>query len=136
MAAAFDVLAARPEVDEDRLGLIGRSFGGYYATRAAAFEKRVKGLVVFGALFEAVDLYDDYPTIRFQLQWLTGGTSPEETRERLKNFSLKSMTKELEKILDKRVPELPTEVKLQLPKLQKVGSTQPSKIKLPKLKKV
>ena len=46
------------------------------------------------------------------------------------------MTKELEKILDKHVPELPTEVKLQLPKLQKVGSTQPSKIKLPKLKKV
>ena len=91
VAAAFDVLAARPEVDEDRLGLIGRSFGGYYATRAAAVEKRVKGLVVFGALFEAVDLYDDYPTIRFQLQWLTGGTSPEETRERLKDFSLKSV---------------------------------------------
>ena len=53
-----------------------------------------------------------------------------------KNFSLKSMTKELEKILDKHVPELPTEVKLQLPKLKKVGSTQPSKIELPKLKKV
>ena len=94
-AAAFDVLAARPEVDENRLGLIGRSFGGYYATRAAAFEKRVKGLVVFGALFEAVELYDDYPTIRFQLQWLTGGASPDDTRERLKQFSLRPVIGEV-----------------------------------------
>ncbi|MEE8109692.1 MAG: alpha/beta hydrolase [bacterium] len=91
VGAALDVLAARPEVDEGRLGLIGRSFGGYYATRAAAFEKRVRALVVFGALFEAVELFDDYPTIRPQLQWLTGCPSPEETQERLREFSLESV---------------------------------------------
>ena len=52
-------------------------------------------------------------------------------------FSLDAMTRELGKILDKYVPEFPEEVKLNLPKLKKVGSTdkQP-KIKLPKLKKV
>jgi dienelactone hydrolase len=88
VGAAMDFLAARPEVDADRLGLVGRSFGGYYATRAAAFEKRIKGLVVFGALFEAVELFDDYPTIRPQLQWLTGSSSPEETQARLREFSL------------------------------------------------
>ena len=51
-------------------------------------------------------------------------------------FSLDSMTKKLGKILDKYVPEFPKEVKLDLPKLKKVGSTEQPKIKLPKLKKV
>ena len=51
-------------------------------------------------------------------------------------FSLNAMTKELGKILDKYVPEFPKEVKLELPKLKKVGSTDLPKIKLPKLKKV
>ena len=51
-------------------------------------------------------------------------------------FSLDSMTKKLGKILDKYVPEFPKEVKLDLPKLKKVGSTETQKIKLPKLKKV
>ena len=51
-------------------------------------------------------------------------------------FSLDAMTRELGKILDKYVPEFPKEVKLELPKLKKVGSTELPKIKLPKLKKV
>tara|TARA_A100001011_G_scaffold226095_1_gene234112 strand:+ start:260 stop:1588 length:1329 start_codon:yes stop_codon:yes gene_type:complete len=51
-------------------------------------------------------------------------------------FSLDAMTSELGKILDKYVPEFPKEVALTLPKLKKVGDTQPQKISLPKLKKV
>ena len=51
-------------------------------------------------------------------------------------FSLNAMTRELGKILDKYVPEFPKEVELKLPKLKKVGDTVPSKITLPKLKKV
>jgi len=51
-------------------------------------------------------------------------------------FSLDAMTRELGKILDKYVPEFPKEVKLELPKLKKVGSIELPKIKLPKLKKV
>ena len=51
-------------------------------------------------------------------------------------FSLDAMTRELGKILDKYVPEFPKEVELKLPKLKKVGDTVPSKITLPKLKKV
>ena len=41
-------------------------------------------------------------------------------------------------IIDKYVPEFPKEVQLNLPKLKKVGDSQsePTKIKLPKLKKV
>ena len=52
-------------------------------------------------------------------------------------FSLDAMTKGLEKILDKYIPEFPEEVKLKLPKLKKIGDKKElPKIKLPKLKKV
>ena len=51
-------------------------------------------------------------------------------------FSLDAMTKKLGEILDDNVPEFPKEVKLELPKLKKVGEPKNKKMKLPKLKKV
>jgi glycosyltransferase involved in cell wall biosynthesis len=51
-------------------------------------------------------------------------------------FSLDAMTKEFGELLDRYVPEFPKEVKLELPKLKKIGETEQPKIKLPKLKKV
>jgi hypothetical protein len=46
------------------------------------------------------------------------------------------MTKKLNEIVTPYLDKVPTQVGLQLPKLKKVGSTEPPKIKLPKLKKV
>ena len=51
-------------------------------------------------------------------------------------FSLDEMTRQFGKILDKYVPEFAEEVKLELPKLNKVGEAKAPEIKLPKLKKV
>jgi len=48
-AACVDYLESRPDVDSDRIGLVGWSLGGYYAPRAAAFEKRLKLVVAWGA---------------------------------------------------------------------------------------
>ena len=53
-----------------------------------------------------------------------------------KMFSLDAMTRRFGQILDEYLPEFPKEVKLELPKLKKVGSEEPPKAKLPKLKKV
>jgi glycosyltransferase involved in cell wall biosynthesis len=53
-----------------------------------------------------------------------------------KTFSLDNMTTELGTMLDKYVPEFPKQVKLELPKLKKVDSSEPPKLELPKLKKV
>jgi hypothetical protein len=55
------------------------------------------------------------------------------------NFTLSKMTNEFERILNNYLPkfeEQPQQVKLNLPKLKKVGSEEPQKMKLPKLKKV
>lgn len=48
-AACVDYLAARDDVDPARIGLTGWSLGGYYAPRAAAFEKRLALVVAWGA---------------------------------------------------------------------------------------
>jgi dienelactone hydrolase len=47
--ACVDYLETRADVDPDRIGLVGWSLGGYYAPRAAAFEKRLKLVVAWGA---------------------------------------------------------------------------------------
>lgn len=43
--AVLDYVVSRPEVDAERLALLGISFGGYFATRAAAHEPRIKALI-------------------------------------------------------------------------------------------
>lgn len=50
--AAVDWLEARGEVAADRIGMMGWSLGGFYAPRAAAFEKRFKMCVAWGANHE------------------------------------------------------------------------------------
>jgi dienelactone hydrolase len=47
--AAVDWLEARSDVDPARIGIVGWSLGGYYAPRAAAFEKRFALVVAWGA---------------------------------------------------------------------------------------
>ena len=42
-------MAGSRHVDAARIGLVGWSLGGYYAPRAAAFEKRIKLVVAWGA---------------------------------------------------------------------------------------
>jgi pimeloyl-ACP methyl ester carboxylesterase len=42
-----------PEIDASRLGLIGLSFGGYLAPRAAALEPRIRAVVAIDGIFDA-----------------------------------------------------------------------------------
>lgn len=50
----LDELESRSELDDDRLALVGLSFGGYYAPRAAAFDDRIGACV---ALDHMHDIY-------------------------------------------------------------------------------
>jgi len=47
--SCVDYLLTRPDVDHAAIGLTGWSLGGYYAPRAAAFEKRLALVVAWGA---------------------------------------------------------------------------------------
>lgn len=46
ISPVINKLLERPDVDEKALCLIGRSFGGYTAVRAAAYEKRISALIL------------------------------------------------------------------------------------------
>jgi len=48
-SACVDYLESRADVDPARIGLVGWSLGGYFAPRAAAFEKRLALVVAWGA---------------------------------------------------------------------------------------
>lgn len=47
-----DFAVSRPEVDPERIALMGISFGGYLAPRAAAFEHRLKALIANGGVYD------------------------------------------------------------------------------------
>src|SRR4029077_3813021 len=49
---AIDWLETRDDIDASRVGVVAMSLGGYYAPRAAAFEKRLAACVAWGARWE------------------------------------------------------------------------------------
>ena len=57
-----DYLYQREDVDCERLALLGCSFGGYLAARAAAFEPRIKALLLDGGIYSAYTSFTDQLT--------------------------------------------------------------------------
>ena len=55
----FDYLSSRPEVDAKRIGVMAISLGGYYAPRAAAFEKRFACCLAWGAQWDYQKIWRD-----------------------------------------------------------------------------
>jgi len=56
--AVVDWVERRADVDAARSGLWGVSLGGYYAPRAAAFEKRIKACISLSGPFDWADNWD------------------------------------------------------------------------------
>jgi pimeloyl-ACP methyl ester carboxylesterase len=52
---AVDWLVARPDVDPDRIALMGMSLGGLLASRAAATEHRLAALIAYDGLYSFAD---------------------------------------------------------------------------------
>ena len=94
--AAIDYLSQRPEVDSDRMGCVGISMAGYYAPRGVAFEPRIKALVLWCACYDVLEeLYEWYPPIRQQMQWIVGTDNDPDARNRLKDFNLKGIARNI-----------------------------------------
>lgn len=92
VASILDFLASRSEIDMKRVAVAGSSMGGYYAPRAAAFEKRIQACVCSCALYNALEgLFDPYPPIRPNLMYNAGAKTEEQAREIYRNFSLQGV---------------------------------------------
>jgi dienelactone hydrolase len=106
-AAAYDYLAKRPDVDGKRICIMGYSFGGYYSSRIAAFEKRYAACIALSALHwdlagwqtRIKEKNKDAPKTvaqsNFQFQWVVGAKDADEAIEIAKKFSLKDVAKNI-----------------------------------------
>lgn len=61
--AAIDYIVGRRDVDAKRIGMWGVSLGGYYAPRAAAFDKRIKACIALGGPFDFAAAWDALPEL-------------------------------------------------------------------------
>ena len=61
--AVIDWLESRGDIDAWRVGIWGVSLGGYYAPRAAAFERRIKACVALSGPFARSTSFEGRPSI-------------------------------------------------------------------------
>ena len=61
--AACDWIATRKDLSSEKIGIWGVSLGGYYAPRAAAYEKRIKACIALSGPFEWEKIWDDLPDL-------------------------------------------------------------------------
>ena len=98
--AALDYLATRVDVDAQRIGIMALSLGGYYAPRAAAFEKRFKCCVAWGAIYDYGETVrariggegePSVPGYAEHVNWVFGKKTIEETLEVVKHMTLEGV---------------------------------------------
>ena len=61
--AVLDYIDTRRDLDAARIGMWGVSLGGYYAPRAAAFDKRIKACIALGGPFNWGAAWDGLPEL-------------------------------------------------------------------------
>jgi dienelactone hydrolase len=94
--ACLDYLLSRPEVDPDRIALIGISMAGYYAPRVAAFDQRAKALIAWSGCYSVLDdLYIFCEHLQPTVRRLLGGVSDAEARRLLKDYSMKGIAQNI-----------------------------------------
>jgi 2,6-dihydroxypseudooxynicotine hydrolase len=98
VTAALDALAARDDLDHDRVGAAGVSLGGYYAPRAAALEPRVKAVAGISGAFNFGDCWEGLPGLtRETFQHHSGARDPDDARVRAFELDLAPVIAELDR---------------------------------------
>ena len=96
VGSVIDFVATRGDLDAARVGLWGVSLGGYYAPRAAAFDKRIKACIALSGPFEWAEYYDLLPELtRNTFQVRSRSRTEAEARERAATLTLKNVAKNI-----------------------------------------
>jgi dienelactone hydrolase len=105
--AAYEYLAARPEIDAKRIGVMAISLGGYYAPRAAAFEPRFAACIAWGAQWDYWQIWKNrfdkldsgnVPSLSVpwrHLLWIFNVTTREEAMSKLEGFRLDGVVQKI-----------------------------------------
>ncbi|HEX2216702.1 MAG TPA: prolyl oligopeptidase family serine peptidase [Xanthobacteraceae bacterium] len=102
--AAVDYLETRSDVDPERIGMVALSLGGYYAPRAAAYEKRFKCCVAWGAIYDFGIAFEarisgtnepSVPGFAEHAQWVFGKNTLEEAKAVTRQMTLEKAAAEI-----------------------------------------
>lgn len=63
VSAVIDYACTRPEIDHNRIGVIGRSTGGHWSVKTAATDPRVKVAIAWGLIFHLRDFDNLSPSL-------------------------------------------------------------------------
>jgi alpha-beta hydrolase superfamily lysophospholipase len=106
--AAYEYVAGRKDVDAKRVAIMAYSLGGYYAPRAAAFEKRYAACVAWGALFDYHDTWvkrrlamksapaNSMAASHVQLPWVLGVPDMDAAMEKVKKYTLAGVAERIQ----------------------------------------
>ena len=90
----IDWLAARDDVDANRIAISGSSLGGYYAARAGAMEPRLAACISHGAVWDIHANWkdrDENHGLAGHMKWVFGAESFSDLLERAKPFTLEGV---------------------------------------------
>ena len=95
--AMIDYLETRPDVDANRIGMVGISMGGYGTPRAASGEKRLKAAIMMSGSYNLQqDLFDYFPPIQERVRWIIGAKDLVDARKKLAEYSLDGKADKIE----------------------------------------
>lgn len=105
--AAYEFVVTRDDVDPGRVAIMAYSLGGYSAPRMAAFEKRYRACVAWGALYDYHATWEKRRKVmqadgtkvaasHFQLPWVMGVPNMDAAMEKIKKFTLAGVAERIE----------------------------------------
>lgn len=104
--AAYEYVVSREDVDPRRVAIMAYSAGGYYAPRAAAFERRYCACVAWGPHYDYYAVWqkrweamkkapNSVATSHFQLPWVLGVKDMDAAMEKLRRFTLAGVAEKI-----------------------------------------
>lgn len=94
--AVIDYIGTRADLDSNRVGMWGVSLGGYYAPRAAAFDKRIKACIALGGPFNWGAAWDGLPALtREAFRVRSHAKTAEEARQNAQTLSLEGIAQNI-----------------------------------------
>ncbi|MBI4458808.1 MAG: alpha/beta hydrolase [Acidobacteria bacterium] len=95
--AVIDYLVSRPDVDPNRIGIVGSSMAGYAAPRCASGEKRIKACAFSSGAYSLLeDIFEYFPPIQERVRWLIGAKDMADARKKIAEFTLEGRADKIE----------------------------------------
>jgi 2,6-dihydroxypseudooxynicotine hydrolase len=94
--AVVDWLETREDLDAKRIAIWGVSLGGYYAPRAAAYEKRFKACIALSGPFDWAEIWDGLPGLtKDTFRVRSHATDEKQAKEKAAKLTLKEAAKSI-----------------------------------------